>query len=481
MNTPLPRLGTATLALCLAISALAAGVTGDYDKRLRAFAAQKEQQAYVLAAEHKVTVAPEIWEFFKTAKAGEWKSATNQFHKLSKRLGQNAGEKHDPSVGSTVWQTVLEVDLGAEQLLELGPRFVELLVRDLTNGITDGAILFGGTDVGRGLPTAFSASHIRGDPFFTVTQNALADQAYLKYLQSTYGKPLKMLTEADSTAAFTTYVEDARRRLEHDTKSPNAPRQIRPGEDIRLDQASGRLMVSGQVAVMSINGLLARPIFDRNPDREFFVEESFPLDWMYPHLTPHGAILKLNRKQVAKLTEEAIAKDRAFWSGRTKQLLGLDFAQPTSMKDVCSFLKRIHVERDLKDFKGDPEFIRQQPVHQVYAKLRCAGAGVYFWRINETGKQGDLLGQQRMLKEADHGFLQAFALCPYSPEAVFRYTNLLISMGRWDDALMAADLAGQLSPENAAFKDLKDQLNQLKAPQRQPNPVPVPQPLPKLG
>ncbi len=33
---------------------------------------------------------------------------------------------------------------------------------------------------------------------------------------------------------------------------------------------------------MSINALMTKVIFDRHPDREFYVEESFPLDWMYP-------------------------------------------------------------------------------------------------------------------------------------------------------------------------------------------------------
>ena len=43
-----------------------------------------------------------------------------------------------------------------------------------------------------------------------------------------------------------------------------------------------------------------------------------------------------------------------------------------------------------------------------------------------------------MIKEADFAFRQAFAFCPYSPEAVFRYVNLLLSLQRFDDALMVA-------------------------------------------
>lgn len=474
------------VVLCPGLVARAAAPP-DLDQRLKSFAADKEQQARTLATEHKIEVAPEIWEFFKTAKAGDWRSSTNQFHKMSSRLGQANGAKHDPSVGSVVWSTVLEVDLGAEQLLELGPRFTALLVKDLTSGISDGAVLFGGTDVGRGLPTAFCISQIRGEPFFTITQNALADATYLKYLRSTYGQPLKMLSEEDSAVALTTYVEDARRRLEHDTKSPNEPRQIRPGEDVRIDLATGRVMVAGQVAVMTINGLMAKTIFDRNPTREFFVVESFPLDWMYPHLTPHGAILKLNPKHVDKLSDEAIAKDRAFWSERTKQLLGGDFAPPATVRQACQFIDRMYVRRDLTGFKGDPLFVKNPRAQASYSKLRCAGAGVYFWRINETGRNGDLQGQQRMVAEADHAFLQAFALCPHSPEAVFRYTNLLLSMGRVDDALLVAGLAGQFDPDNASFKELKAQLKEMKAVQeRIPQPVlpppAIPPPVPiKLG
>jgi hypothetical protein len=33
-------------------------------------------------------------------------------------------------------------------------------------------------------------------------------------------------------------------------------------------------------------------IFDRNKEHTIFVEESYVLPWMYPHLEPHGLILK---------------------------------------------------------------------------------------------------------------------------------------------------------------------------------------------
>ena len=62
-----------------------------------------------------------------------------------------------------------------------------------------------------------------------------------------------------------------------------------------------KVEVSGHVALMGVNALLAKAIFDQNPNREFFLVESFPLDWMYSHLSPHGFIFKLNREPLAKL------------------------------------------------------------------------------------------------------------------------------------------------------------------------------------
>ncbi len=53
-----------------------------------------------------------------------------------------------------------------------------------------------------------------------------------------------------------------------------------------------------------------------------------------------------------------------------------------------------------------------------------------------------------MLKEADFAFRQAFAYCPYSPEAVFRFTSLLASTGRFDDAELIIETCLKFDREN---------------------------------
>ena len=74
------------------------------------------------------------------------------------------------------------------------------------------------------------------------------------------------------------------------------------------------MQISGQVAVMQINGLLTKIIFDRNSNREFYVEESFPLDWMYPYLEPHGLIMKINRQPLAELPGDIVNQDHDYWT-----------------------------------------------------------------------------------------------------------------------------------------------------------------------
>ncbi|NDD38007.1 MAG: hypothetical protein EB082_06310 [Verrucomicrobia bacterium] len=204
-------------------------------------------------------------------------------------------------------------------------------------------------------------------------------------------------TIEDSSKAFTEYVEDARKRLEHDMKSPNEPKQIRPGEDVRYDEATGRIQVSGQVAVMSINGLLTKVIFDKNPDHDFYVEESFPLDWMYPHLTPSGIIMKINRQQLPEMTQDIVDRDHHFWSKYSERLIGNWITYDTTVSNICEFAEQVYVRRNYKNVKvagkqvfPDGRFVRDDDAQKAFSKLRSAIAGVYFWRINDAGRRGNL-------------------------------------------------------------------------------------------
>jgi thioredoxin-like negative regulator of GroEL len=261
----------------------------------------------------------------------------------------------------------------------------------------------------------------------------------------------------ESTKAFQEYLADAQRRLDHDRRFPNEPRQLKPGEDVKI--IDNRVQVSGQVAVMAINGLLTKVIFDANPDHEFFVEESFPLDWMYPYLSPFGIIMKINRQQLPELTEDMTKADHEFWSQFSNRLIGNWITYDTPISNICAFAEKTYLHRDYKNFKGDPKFVRDNDGQKAFSKLRSSIAGLYNYRISAAKSHAE---QQRMLREAEFAFKQAYAFCPYSPEAVFRYINLLIGIGRVDDAQLIANTSQRLDPNNPQMSSLVLELKRIK-------------------
>lgn len=271
-------------------------------------------------------------------------------------------------------------------------------------------------------------------------------------------------TPDDSQRCFHEYLMDAQKRLAHDQQFPNAPRQIRPGEDVRI--VDNRVQVSGQVAVMTINGLITKVMFDKNPTNEFFVEESFPLEWMYPHLTPFGVIMKINRQTLPTLPEEVLARDHAFWSKYSERLIGNWITYDTPVKEIVEFVEKVYLRRDLSDFKGDRKFVRDDQAQKAFSKLRSSIGGVYAWRLNPSTppefRPKTPEEHERIRKEADFTFRQAFAFCPYSPEAVFRYVQLLTQYGRFDDALLIAETCLKLDPFNGQVMGLVGNLRAIR-------------------
>jgi hypothetical protein len=105
----------------------------------------------------------------------------------------------------------------------------------------------------------------------------------------------------------------------------------------------------------------------------------------------------------------------------------------------------------------------------MLSKLRTSIAAIYAWRLSpnapaEYQPKTDA-ARQRLAQQADLAFRQAFALCPYSPEAVFRYVGFLVDSHRIEDARLIAQAAVGLARKNYSskeqFQDLVQRLQRM--------------------
>ncbi|NLG34732.1 MAG: DUF2723 domain-containing protein [Lentisphaerae bacterium] len=268
--------------------------------------------------------------------------------------------------------------------------------------MTEGAIFYGGTDPGRFVPTYMIYSADCRPDVYLITQNALADNTFMNITRDLYGDTIYIPSIEDSNEAFRKYVDDVQAG------------RIQAGADIKIE--GGKVSVQGVGGVMTINGILAELIFKENKDRhDFYVEESYVIQWMYPYLTPHGIILKLNREPLhGGLPPDVVEKDHAFWGWYTPWLL----AQPEFRRDICA--------------------------RKSFSKLRSAIAGIYDFR--------------RMYEEAEYAFKQSIELYPLSPEANFRLAQMYMNMQRFDEAETLIRGFFEQDPRNESAKGFLGQI-----------------------
>jgi hypothetical protein len=416
--------------------------------QLKTFVAEKEAQANAATNQ----MPSEFKSFFNAAEKGDWLAVSNAFVEFRKHAGQyEHSGKTDERLRGTAWQAVLETWGALDAFGEGDEKYSMIFGTNIIASIPAGSIYFGGTDPGRFLVTAMCKSQVNASPFFVLTQNALADATYLEYLRGMYGTKIYTPTDEDSKKCFQDYMQDVAQR-----RSKN---QLKWGEDVKTGP-DGQIQVSGQVAVMNINGLLVKLILDKNPDREFYIEESFPFDWMYPHLEPHGLIFKIDRQPLPGLSDEILDRDRDYWTKLLQPMIGDWLHDDTSVGEIAVFAKKTFGKQDFSGFTGDPRFIQNAYSHRMFSKLRSSIAGIYMWRLDQSDGEAE---KDRMAHAADFAFRQAWVLCPYSPEAVFRYVNFLLEQNRGADALVVAETASQM-PANQGKdgKQIRNLVEQLK-------------------
>ncbi|MBI2442109.1 MAG: DUF2723 domain-containing protein [Lentisphaerae bacterium] len=282
---------------------------------------------------------------------------------------------------------------GAEAITrELKPGEKPLPNPNFPPAMTTNAVFYGGTDPGRFVPTYMIYCPLVRPDVMLITQNALADNTYMNVMRDLYGDQIWMPTPQDANMAFQQYVDDVRAG------------RIPSNAAVTFDK-SGKVSVQGVQGVMEINGIISRSIFEANKWRhDFYVEESYVINWMYPYLIPHGLILKINKEPLSELTPEMVKNDQDFWAWYYERLM------------------------------NDRKFQRDVVARKTFSKLRCAIAGVYVFR--------------RLMNDAEIAFRQAVNMYPASPEANFRMADMYLQMGRFAEAVQLLEANLAVDPKN---------------------------------
>jgi tetratricopeptide (TPR) repeat protein len=461
MKTAVALAALIVLTVGLALNCHAQGSPGFWQSiqnpatlaQLKSFVAAKEAQANAAAKADGKGMPAEFKTFFAAANRGDWLAVSNIFEDVGQRNGQFASTNQpDWQLRGIRWSAVQEIWGVFAVLSEGNEKYSELFGNEIIRSIPPGSIYFGGTDPGRFIITAMQKSQIKGDPFFTLTQNALTDDMYLNYLRSMYRTEIYIPTDDDSTKCFKDYYSDLKQRFKR--------KQLNLGEDVTVD-SNGVLKVSGLTAVMEINGLIAQTIFNRETNRDFYIEESTPLDWMYPYLEPHGLIFKLNRNPLAQIPDDVVKRDYDYWTNIISPMMGAWLNDNTTVADVAAFAEKVYLHHDFSGFTGDRALVENDYARGMFSADRCAIAGLYAWRAKHTDNPSE---KARMNQAADFAFRQAWAMHPDVTETLFRYVQFLMDNSRTDDAIIVTRTCRKLVPGDSnvssLLKDLENYKNQ---------------------
>lgn len=376
--------------------------------KLVQFTRSRRELAREMARRKGVAVPEDVERFFDALESGNWDEIERQWKILAKKSRQydDSTDADSPKL-DPVWSAVLDAYGVAEQVHEWPAQKLLDYGNAILDSLRPGMVYVGGTDYGRWVPTLLNETS-GGDPHIIVTQNALADGRYVEYMNTLYGDRFAALTEDDSQRAFSEYVTDAQRRLEHDLQFPDEPKQLRFGEDVKM--VDGRVQVGGQIAVMSINENLLQALMAKNPDLDFAMQESSPLRGTYADALPLGPLMELGaRDEQIAFTPEHAAQSLDYWRNRAQQA----FSDPEAMNSDYA----------LKSYSHD------------------------------TVSAANLLAAHNFTAEAEEAYRLASQLWPSNPESVGGLADILVRSGRVTEARQLIGSFDQSYPDQQ--KDLQ--------------------------
>lgn len=296
---------------------------------------------------------------------------------------------------------------------------------DMLKDLPRDAFVFGGTDPGRFVPTymilgeSFVEPKYRRDPDFDrrdlviVTQNALADSFYQKYIHDHYapGRP-------EAKGWFEKWLGRDKQYPVSTTAMPNDQELMEIMRNTSLNLPAGSNPQDPSIGIL-FHAAIAQWIFEHNKDqREFFIEESFPMEWTYPYAVPHGLIYRLNKEPLAELPVEAVKEDFRYWDAYVARLL------------------------------ADKNFQKDFDAKRSFSKLRNSIGNIYRWR--------------KMWPEAERAYRQALQLHPNNMESLVALSEILRVQKRWEEMEALWDQAIVGDSNNRMLKKGRQRITRLR-------------------
>jgi tetratricopeptide (TPR) repeat protein len=307
-----------------------------------------------------------------------------------------------------LWPLFLNADGASQRNRWFGWKFGH----DMLHALPPGAVVFGGSDPGRFVPTYMIFGESSQDPsvkrapdfdrrdLYIITQNATGDPLYLSYLRDHYQKRPAV---ANSFEMW----------LGRDEMYPATPIELPTRDEVKslltkqaeeLNNGDNELEDRRDLADLT-HGEIAKWIFEKNkPNHRFFVEESYPMLWSYDHAIPSGLLYEIAPDPMDEIPAEAVEADMQFWQRYVSELL------------------------------ADPAYSKDFDAQRSFSKLRLTTARIYEHR--------------KLTDQAKQAFKESIALWPGHLEAINSLSQILWKEGDFETPVQLFENAFNADPKS---------------------------------
>ncbi len=334
-----------------------------------------------------------------------------------------------PALGLAIFLPLVPLIRNAAECSQRGKWFGWEYGHTMLKDLPKGSVVVGGSDPGRFVPTYMifgespqRAEHKRDPGFerkdlYIITQNALGDPAYMRYLRDQYTEDRPLPKNAFE------------RWLGREEAYPIEPLVLPSEEEVKQaialasmpDPYTGKPL-EPNLSILPFSAVLYWIWLNNKDWHDFFIEESFPISWTYDYAIPSGFSYRLSPFKIPEIPADAVQKDMTFWKAECERLL------------------------------ADPLFLDDLDARRSFARLRCTIGNIYWHR--------------RMQPEAEQAYVEALSLNPADGGIIQSLMFARWERGEFETPIAEIDRAKELDPNNRNLAVLRTQAVQRKEVQK---------------